>query len=153
MTIDQIKKDVDEAVGIAVYFENTVSNGGNSVFVGYESGGINSNLIIGNDERPLVFYLRVDNLLPNIGLRLNIDDASICMDVGFTSASLTAGKDNREFITNAGLEKIAVGGRTGTKNGNTTNYEFAQGYINPLNTAMVIIGMLYGSAPVAVLAY
>ena len=61
-----------------------------------------------------------------------------------SKASFTAGRNNKEFINNAEPYKIAVGGRHGTKTGNTTNYLFGQGYINPLNTAMVIIGILFG---------
>ena len=144
---ESVKECIEETFSVAVYVEDTRAKGVDLGLAKLEYGVTMTELVYGNDDRPIVFYRKDSKGSHSWGVCVNVGKASTSFEAGTDGLNLSVGYDGASYDMTAGLLENGSGVSKSVSDGKTTITHFARGYIRPWAMALAAVAIYSGVAP------
>ena len=142
--VETVKECIEDTFGIAVYWEKTDSHETDFLIGKYESGITVTELMYGNDDKPIVFYRKYTEDGSSWGVSINIGKVNTSFDAGTDGLNCSVGYDNNSLDVGIGLKEVSVGASKSVTHGRTTTTSYVKGSVRPLVVLAVVVAAKTG---------
>ena len=136
---------VGNTFGTATYVTYTMNESSTDYLIaGAKSGAYTTELVSGNDDKPIVFYAEFspdDGIIPDLefGFAVNFENSSVNVGIG-SSSSISYTKDNTSYNFSSNLFEPSLGTSHSTYISDTiTKNEYIEVYVNPVVAEAVVV--------------